>query len=269
MEDNNKYNFKEWVINNLWYKPTGDDFKVKNNLKGKALLDHDFLADVDVNHIEGYHLWNGKKLFSISRLLKPVTEAKLIHVPPLTLQKARDLGTSLMTNLEYWWTNNIKNIENMPMMTPDERTMFIDFVKFFKENRITIKAVEKFVRVGLWCGYIDVVARFNKWIVNLEIKTRSNLQVRDSDLIQANHYYNMTGIPTILIIYDKNKREFALHKIFRQKKIKPSCQLCVSTFNKHLTPFGFPKLMSLNYEQKINETTGKKYYIITNLQDYK
>ncbi len=251
------YNFKEWVIENLWWLPKGDLRLAKNKWISRALLDKDFMEDVDID-IEHRHLWNGKGLFSISRVLRPVNELGYLNVPPAQLELAKSLGSALMRNLQYFWENKIRNIENMTFTTPNEREVFTDFIKFFKENNITILRVEKFIRSDLWCGYVDCMVRWNKWVVNLEIKTRGNLQVRKSDLIQANFYYNMTGIPTILVIYDRNKREFKLVKVGSREKYDKEAQLGIKEFNKHLAPFGYPPLRPIKYEDSewIN-TNGK------------
>lgn len=253
------YDFSEWTKKNIPYH-VGDANRYKNNGCVKALLKEDFLEDVTVD-LEHKHICHGKGLFSISRVLRPVNELGYINVPPIQLDIAKNLGSALMSNLEYFWENKVKNIEDMYFNTPDERVMFTDFVKFFKENKIKILSVEKFVKSGQWCGYIDVVANWNNSLVLLEIKTRSKLEIRNTDLIQANYYYNLTGIPVILVVYDRNKRQFKLQKISNMYKFNNQFQISLKEFNHCLSRFNYPKLERIKY-LKQRDSNNNIYYSV-------
>ena len=251
MENDINYDYQE-EIDKLIPKTNMYQYKWLRNKPYKQMLNIDYFdgcfKDLDHNIIE-----NNKVLYSISRITRGINDAKFYNVPKVHLDKAKQLGSELMSNFEYFKNNRPKNINEMSFSCPEARIMFIDFINMFQANKIKIYEVEKFVKSGMFCGYLDMIASINGTFRIIEIKTRSENNLRDSDILQAHFYELLTGLKTMLIIYNKKTRKFNFYQI-RTKKvpINKKIQLPLWKFNEFLEMLGLEQLRTLDlYKPKI------------------
>lgn len=245
-----------------WFNPGKNAEPHQKKLKEREyeFLNYDFW-DGCIRSLENNGIYyKSKRLISISAITKAVKQIDLEFIDAETLEKAKTIGTNLMENLKFACDSEIQEIDDMSFANPTDRIVFGDFINFFTKHKFKIMEVEKFWRNKSYCGFIDMIVKKNTRLYGVEIKTRSNLQIRASDIIQANFYKQCTGMDMLLIIYDRNKREFRVERVnthIRKYKLNEKFKkymVGLKKYNWALNLFGYPPLDKVSLDKPIYET---------------
>lgn len=181
-----KYNQKPPRANN---RPKEKTKKTSwKNSKIVSIIKQDFERMVDKKD-NGIFFCN-ELLLSPTRLTKTFSEIDMINIPENILNTRKEIGANLMTNLKTMFDNKTYNTNDL-LINQRDRTYLNNLIDFFLDNKIRIMAVEKFITNGVFCGYVDVIAKWNSVVVGFEIKCRNSNEIRFQDVVQTTIYKRM------------------------------------------------------------------------------
>lgn len=181
-----KYNQKPPRANNRFQDKTKKT--AWKNSKIVSIIKQDFERMVDKKD-NGIFLFN-KLLLSPTRLTDTFSKIDMINIPENILNTRKEIGANLMTNLKTMFDNKTYNTNDL-LINQRDRTYLNNLIDFFLDNKIRIMSVEKFITNGVFCGYVDVIAKWNSVVVGFEIKCRNSNIVKFQDVVQTTIYKRM------------------------------------------------------------------------------
>lgn len=164
--------------------------------------------------------YNGEKFFfnnvpllSVSTLLKGLNSVRFAVVPKSILETAQQEGQAVTEWLQYIHENEVRyeQAEQLDYSSEKVKQMVLSVFRYLAANDLRIMYVEKHISNGRIHGFIDLVVMDKKrcLVTLLEIKTRGNNEVYDSDILQLATYGRMLSkeyLPCYILIV--NKRTF-------------------------------------------------------------
>ena len=181
-----KYNQSKPKANNRFQDKTKKT--AWKNSKIVSIIKQDFERMVDKKD-NGIFFCN-QLLLSPTRLTKTFSEIDMINIPENILNTRKEIGANLMSNLKTMFDNKTYNTNDL-LINQRDRTYLNNLIDFFLDNKIRIRAVEKFITNGTFCGYVDVIAKWNSVVVGFEIKCRNSNEIRFQDVVQSAIYKRM------------------------------------------------------------------------------
>ncbi len=209
----------------------------------KEVLEYDFEADVTVIPDKGTIYKKTKKgILSPSTMNHAASKLAMVNIPEHILEARRKIGTNLMIYFERWFKEKPKSWDELEMDDVDFKNL-INLISFFKENRIKIWAVEKYITNGEVGGFVDCIASWNQVPVVFEIKCRNKHEVRMTDVIQACAYKAMLwNVTTYVLMLDDNGKVS-----------------CYKIKKKHDKQFGAAYQDTIKYYQRIGVLTDAAF----------
>lgn len=139
--------------------------------------------------------FGSRQLLSFSSFLKPLLDIKLGNIPEHILSETAVEGQDIMKWLEHLHKTKDVKMSDYDFVSERSRLMFYSLIDLLKERNIIIKDVEKHVHNGYWHGYIDMIGydRERNRYALIEIKTRSNHEIRNTDILQLLTYSSIVG----------------------------------------------------------------------------
>lgn len=184
--------------------------------KLKEVMAYDFEADVTVIPDKGTIYKKTKRpILSPSTMNHAASKIAMVKIPEDILEKRRKIGTNLMIYFERWFKEKPKTWDALDMDEVDFKNL-INLISFFKENRIKIWAVEKYITNGEIGGFIDCIGIWNGVPVIFEIKCRNKHEVRITDVIQACAYKAMLWNATTYILMMDDNGKVSYYQIKRK-----------------------------------------------------
>lgn len=193
---------------------------LKNNNIIKEAIDKNYDNEIEVIDQRSYHKETKNLLISPTRLINTFTEQSIVKIPKNILNEAAAIGSDLMHQLEYAFTNKVKDISKINYLCEQSKQMFWALVQFLINNNWEIKAVEKHITNGYFHSYIDMIVRNHEMrLIVCEIKTRSNNEVKLSDKLQLMLSMRILGVDRegYVIIINRKTYEVTYHKVFWQE----------------------------------------------------
>lgn len=147
---------------------------------------------------------SSKMLLSASFVNKMFFEYQFYPVPKRILDYKKELGSNVMKCLEEMFLARDEDVNNF-FYDEATKNRVQAILEWFKSNGYRIKAVEKFITDGTWCGFVDVLTRKDNFWYLFEIKCRNDAEVKGTDLLQVNIYRKMLwNIDCYLMVVNDN-----------------------------------------------------------------
>lgn len=182
----------------------------------KQVIDYDFEADVTVYPDKGTVYKETKKpILSPSTMNHQASKLAMVKIPDDILEKRRKIGTNLMIYFERWFKEKPKTWDELEMDDVDFKNL-INLISFFKENKIKIWAVEKYVTNGEIGGFIDCIGIWNEVPVIFEIKCRNKHEIRTTDIIQACAYKALLWNATTYVLMMDDNGKVSYYQVKRK-----------------------------------------------------
>ena len=213
--------------------------RTRDNKLVRTMLENDYEAGVTkINNVSCY---NKKPLMSVSRVFKGLSEYQLAKVPDYILDPLAQQGKNLTINLKNFIESKKKDIDLLDFENLKDRDLLENLLQWMITHELKVLAVEKCIRTENWIAYLDAIIKTGQRKFIMEIKLRSNNQVRKSDLLQAQTYEYMTNIPVMILILNRNTYEITYHWV---KKIRKNLSMDLNhlRMNESLEYLGFPKM---------------------------
>lgn len=182
----------------------------------------EFLEQNRANEIiekDGVHFLDKTPLLSWSTFSSWTSKLKLATVPNWVVENARNEGIQFMETLQDIYKKQIKNFNDYQWPSDKIKYMILSFIDCLVMNQMKIIDVERHITNGYWHGYVDVIVERKiantKHICIIEVKTRSDWTVRETDRLQVGVYGEIMGCNyshCYVAIVNKNEFETRLYK---------------------------------------------------------
>lgn len=170
----------------------------------QRIIEFDFLKMVDKKETGYFYKGKNNLLVSPTSLCHTISRHTLAKIPEHILLERKEIGLNLMANLKMMFDNKIYDVSDMPINQRD-RTMIYNLMDWLQQEKIKVLAVEKFITNGTFCGFVDMIAKWNNCICVFEIKCRNNKEVRLTDVVQSTIYSHMLKkVPTYIVLLADN-----------------------------------------------------------------
>lgn len=194
-------------------KQITSQFHQRNNKNILAHLNRDIENSIVFNG--NYHTYVNIPLLSVSSVLAPFMKVSMGNIPHNILEIAKVEGIETMKSLEYWFKNKIKDTNNIDFLSEKVKLMFHSVLQCLLDNEMKVQEVEKHITNSYWHSYIDCIVRDKNYnLAIIEIKTRSNDEIRETDILQVVTYARLIGAnQAYIMICNKKTMVSKLHKI--------------------------------------------------------
>lgn len=219
-------------------KQLTNQFRLDNNKIMKEVLKTDYEKLMTFDGVK--YFMNKKPLLSWSTSNKGLSEMIYYTIPKETMMLVQDEGKAIMYYLEMVANKEVKDLKQIDFMSEKVKKMFYALMQCFIDNELTLLAVEKHVANEYWHGYIDCIVRQANGLVSIvEIKTRSNYDVRKTDLMQLmvyNSIISSKNLSKLLIIVNRKTFGAEVFQINHRE-----CKSYASKLNAWLEVLGLDK----------------------------
>lgn len=133
-----------------------------------------------------------QKLNSPTYLLRPYTNLVLGMIPDHILEDARERGKDVGGAIEVY-----EEIGEVMLDNEANQPMIDAYLEWKDKHDIKVLATEYYVvdHVNSTHGYVDLIVEYKGKVCGIEIKTRKDTRLRDTDAIQNYIYQRPLGIP--------------------------------------------------------------------------
>lgn len=183
------------------------------------------------------HFFQGNPLLSVSTLLSGLNSVKFAKIPDQALNTAQMVGSQLMEWLEHIHTNKLKysEVEKLNFQSEQIKQMVLKVFEFLALNDFKILEVEKMLCNGFVYGYADLVVydKVMKSPAIIEIKTRSNNDLQNTDIVQVATYGRMIhnqNFPVWVLIINKKTFNISFHRVRLNHKVIKAANGFISAF---------------------------------------